>query len=204
MPMPKQLPQIPILGTGHPDARKGIFQQQLQQKSSIVAIGLLLADSFPLDLRRIANPYLDAQFCQQPLEPPGIAGGLHPHTNAHSPRRQFPIELLGLSITVVQSPFTTLSRFCIYKRDVLIARVKIYAYNDHVRLLPPEPLVVNRKSTRAEGVGVVMKSCEVLGILGSLGLAEGQLRTAAPEVARREINQHRPQNEERAVACHEQ
>src|SRR5208282_1185227 len=45
------------------------------------------------------------------------------------------------------------------------------------------------------------RACEVLGILGNLGLAEGQLRTATPEVARREINQHRPQNEERAVAC---
>jgi hypothetical protein len=48
------------------------------------------------------------------------------------------------------------------------------------------------------------RTWEGLGILGSLGLAEGPLRTAAPEVARREINQDRPQNEERAVACYEQ
>jgi hypothetical protein len=46
--------------------------------------------------------------------------------------------------------------------------------------------------------------CEVLGILGSLGRAEGQLRTTAPQVAPREINQHRPQNDKRAVGCHEQ
>ena len=47
---------------------------------------------------------------------------------------------------VVQSPLTVLSRFCIRKRDVLIARVVIYAYNHHVRLLSPEPLVVNTHS----------------------------------------------------------
>jgi hypothetical protein len=29
-----------------------------------------------LDLRRIAEPYLDTQFRQQPLEPAGVAGGL--------------------------------------------------------------------------------------------------------------------------------
>jgi hypothetical protein len=43
---------------------------------------------------------------------------------------------------VVQSPFATLSSFCIRKRDVLITRVVICAYNHHVRLLSPEPAVV--------------------------------------------------------------
>ena len=47
----------------------------------------------------------------------------------HSSRRQFPIKLRCLSITVVQSPLAALSRFCIRKRDVLIARVIIHAYN---------------------------------------------------------------------------
>jgi hypothetical protein len=32
---------------------------------------------------------------------------------------------------VVQSSFAALSRFCIRKRDVLITRVIIYAYNRH-------------------------------------------------------------------------
>ncbi|HKW33775.1 MAG TPA: tyrosine-type recombinase/integrase, partial [Candidatus Acidoferrum sp.] len=37
------------------------------------------------------------------------------------------------------------------KCDLLKARVIIYAYNHHVRLLPPEPLVVNQpKSTRVK------------------------------------------------------
>src|SRR5271170_6752003 len=53
-------------------------------------------------------------------------------SNHRSSRRQFQIKLLGFSITVVQLPFPILSRFCVDKRDVLIARVIIHAYNDHV------------------------------------------------------------------------
>ena len=35
----------------------------------------------------------------------------------------------------------------------------IHAYNDHVRLLSPEPLVVEQpQSTRVEGAGIVMQS----------------------------------------------
>jgi|HubBroStandDraft_4_1064222.scaffolds.fasta_scaffold06444_1 hypothetical protein len=81
---------------------------------------------------------------KQPLEPAGVAGGLHRHSYARSSRRQFPIKLLGFSCTVVQLPFHILSRFCVDKRDVLIARVIIHAYNDHVRLLSPEPMVLDK------------------------------------------------------------
>src|SRR5580700_2545060 len=56
--------QIPILRTRYPDARKAIFQQQLQQKFGIPAIGFLLAASLPLDLRRIPNPHLETQLGQ--------------------------------------------------------------------------------------------------------------------------------------------
>jgi len=35
----------------------------------------------------------------------------------------------------------------------------MYSYNDHDRLLPPEPLVVEQpKFTRVEGADIVMKS----------------------------------------------
>lgn len=47
-------------------------------------------------------------------------------------------------------------------------------------------------------------TCELLGIFGGWGFGEGQLGTAAPEVAGWEINQREPQDEERAVACQEQ
>jgi len=69
MAVPQQLSQIPILRIRYPDARKAIFQQELQQKFGIQAIGFLLPASLSLDLCRITNPQLDSEFCQQPLEP---------------------------------------------------------------------------------------------------------------------------------------
>jgi hypothetical protein len=40
----------------------------------------------------------------------------------------------------------------------------IYAYNHHVRLLPPEPVVVKQPQfTRVEGVGIVMQSSVAVG-----------------------------------------
>src|SRR6202453_4593541 len=70
----------------------------------------------------------------------------HPHSHASRSRLQIPIELLCFSLTVVQSPFTSLSCLGVSKRDVLIARVIIHAYNQHVRLLSPEPLVFDKPS----------------------------------------------------------
>ena len=43
VPMLQQLPQIPLLHAGHPDAGKIIFPQQLQQVARVPHIGLLLA-----------------------------------------------------------------------------------------------------------------------------------------------------------------
>src|SRR5580658_3362844 len=117
-----------------------------EQQLRIVAVGLLLADSFGFDLRRIADPQLHIEFRQQPLEPARISGGLHPHAHADCALLQIAIKLLGFSIAVVQSPLAALSRLAIGKRDVLIARVVTHAYNDHVRLLSPEPWVVNNQS----------------------------------------------------------
>ncbi len=115
--MPKQLPQITILRTGYPYSRKTIFHQQRQQKLGILAIDLLLPDSLGLD----------TQFRQGPLEPACIPGGLHPRTHAYSSQLQFSIELLCFSITVIQSPFVAFPSLCICKRDLLKARVIIYA-----------------------------------------------------------------------------
>ena len=64
MPVPEQLSQIPILRTRYPDSRKVIFPQQPQQQSGVLTVGLLLADSLGLDLRRISDPHLETQLCQ--------------------------------------------------------------------------------------------------------------------------------------------
>src|SRR5215469_17402590 len=92
MPVPQQLPQIPILWTRYPDARKAIFQHELQQKSGILAVGLRLPDSLGLDLRRIADPQLETKLCQQPLEPACISGSLHAYSHTDSSMLQVPIE----------------------------------------------------------------------------------------------------------------
>src|SRR5437667_2289508 len=61
------------------------------------------------------------------------------------------LEFLGLSITVVQLLFTTLTSLFHKKCNRLKARVVIYAYNHHVRLLSPGPMVVKQpKFTRVE------------------------------------------------------
>src|SRR5260370_2372980 len=78
VPVPKQLSQITILRTGYPDSRKIIFPHQSQQQSGVLTVGLLLADSLGLNLRRIADPYLATQFYQQPLEPPSPPPPPHP------------------------------------------------------------------------------------------------------------------------------
>jgi hypothetical protein len=52
---------------------------------------------------------------------------------------------------VIQFLFTTLTSLFYKKCNLLKARVVIYAYNHHVRLLSPEPLVVKQPQfTRVE------------------------------------------------------
>src|ERR1039458_10195144 len=81
------------------------------------------------------------------------------HAHADSPQRKISIQLLPLSIAVVLSPLAALAGLRICKCDVLIARVIIRIYYHHVRLLPPEALVIKQpKSNRADGADIVMKS----------------------------------------------
>ena len=117
--MPQQLTQISIFRTGYPHPRKAILQQQLQQQRGILAVRLLLSHPLGLDLRRISDPQLEAQFRQQPLEPAGMAGRLHPHSHTAACCLQLAIELLGFSIAMIQSPFTAFPGVGIYKRDLL-------------------------------------------------------------------------------------
>jgi hypothetical protein len=60
---------------------------------------------------------------------------------------------------VVRSSFTAFTCLLIHKSNWLKARVIISAYNQHVRLLPPEPVVVEQpQSTRVQGADIVMQS----------------------------------------------
>ena len=71
------------------------------------------------------------------------------------------LEFLGLSITVVQLLFTTLTSLFHKKCNRLKARVVIYAYNHHVRLLSPGPMVVKQpKVYSGRGADIVMQSLD--------------------------------------------
>src|SRR5713226_5262161 len=66
-----------------------------------------------------------------------MSGGLDPDPHPDLSSFQIAIETLGLSIAVVQSSFAGLARLRINIRDLLHTGVKIYSYDDHVRLLLP-------------------------------------------------------------------
>src|SRR5215471_1310860 len=146
MPVPQQLSQVPILWTRYPDFRKAIFQQELQQQSGILTVGLRLPDALGFNLGGIADPQLETKLCQESLKPACIPGSLHPYPHADSSLLQIAIELLSLSLTVVQSSFFNLTSLFNQKSNLLKARVIIYAYNYHLRLLSPEPSVVDNQS----------------------------------------------------------
>src|SRR5580704_2962218 len=85
----------------------------------------------------LRDPKLETRFCQQPLKPARISGSLHAHTHANSASLQVSVKLLGFSFAVMQLPFTALARLFLKKCNLLKARVVIYAYQQHVRLLSP-------------------------------------------------------------------
>src|SRR5713226_9578321 len=105
----------------------------------ILAIRLLLAYSFGSDLGGIANPQLEVQFRQQSLEPARMPTGFYPHTHFHSWCCAVTVELFRF-LRVLQSPLSKFSSVGIHKRNLLEARVVVTSYNDHLRLLSPEPV----------------------------------------------------------------
>src|SRR5215472_15748203 len=75
---------------------------------------------------------------------------------------QVPIESLSFSTFVVQSPLTTLTSLFYKKCNLLKARVVIYACKHHVRLLSPEPVVVETTTVYpGQGADIVMQSQSV-------------------------------------------
>ena len=87
-----------------------------------------------------------------------MSGSLHAYPHADYSLLQVSIEFLCLSITVVQFLFTTLTCLFHKKGNRLKARVVIYAYQHHVRLLPSEPMVVMQPKCTVEGADIVMQS----------------------------------------------
>jgi len=130
VPVPQQLPQIPVLPTRHPDLRKTIFEQQAQNQLRILAIRLLLPYSLGTDLGRVSNPQLNLQLGQQSFEPARVSTGLHTHTHLLPACSNSAIELLRL-FAMREPFFLELSGVSIHRSNLLKLGVEIYSYNDH-------------------------------------------------------------------------
>src|SRR6202521_2686251 len=104
----------------------------------ILAICLLLAYPLGSDLRCISDPQLKMQLRQQSLKPARVSTRFHSHAHLHPLRPEIAIELLR-SLPVLESQLVQLSAFAIHPCNLLEGRVVICSYNDHLRLLSPEP-----------------------------------------------------------------
>src|SRR6516162_6943667 len=132
-------PQIAILRIRYPDARKAVLQHQLQYELRILPIGLLLAHPLRADLGSVADPQLELQIVQQTLEPARVSAGFHAYPHDLAVLAHFAVELLGF-FRVFQPALTHFARVGAYESNLLEARVIVTTYNDHLRLLSPEPV----------------------------------------------------------------
>jgi hypothetical protein len=104
VPVPQQLPQIPILPARYPDLPKAALQHQLQNQLRILAICLLLAYPLGADLGGIPDPQLKLQLGEQPFKPASVPTRFHPHPHPHSLGCEISVEPLCF-LAVFQSPF---------------------------------------------------------------------------------------------------
>src|SRR6202047_3550362 len=93
------------------------------------------------------------------FEPARLSTGFHPHTYPHSLGREIAIKLFRF-LAVLQSPFLELPSVGIHKPNLLKARVVVCSYNDHVRLLSPEPVgwIQHHQLYSSVGANIVMES----------------------------------------------
>src|ERR1700752_5213442 len=100
MPMPQQLPQIPILPTRYPDLGKTILHQQLQNMLRILPIRFLFAYSLGANLRRISDPPFEGQLRQQTFKPACMSTGFHSPSHLLALDSEVTIKLFG-TLTVL-------------------------------------------------------------------------------------------------------
>src|SRR5437867_13117888 len=84
--------------------------------------------------------------------------GFHPNPHFFSAHLELAVELLRF-LAVPQFPLVPFTTVRIDKRNLLEARVIVTTYNDHVRLLSPEPWLVSAtKVYSGMGADIVMES----------------------------------------------
>src|SRR5580704_5497953 len=99
MPMPQQLPQIPIFPTRYPDLGKTILHQQLQNMLRILPVRLLLAFPLPGDLGGVPDPQLEVHLRHESLEPARMPTRFHSHSDLLALASEVTIKLF-CSLTV--------------------------------------------------------------------------------------------------------
>src|SRR5215469_9827289 len=123
----------------HPDLRKIIFEQQVQNVQCILPIRLGFPSSLRSDHSRIPHLQLDIKFLQESLEPARMRTGFHAHAHLFSLGRKAAIKPFR-PLAVFQALLSAISCFGVHKRNLLEARVIIASYNDHCRLLSTRAL----------------------------------------------------------------
>src|SRR5207245_8668233 len=84
--------------------------------------------------------------------------GFHPNPHFFPAHLELAVELLRF-LAVPQFPLVPFTTVRIDKRNLLEARVIVTTYNDHVRLLSPEPWLVSAtKVYSGMGADIVMES----------------------------------------------
>jgi hypothetical protein len=133
--VPQQRPQIAELRRRHPDRRKAIFRQQVQEQDRVSMIVFLSACFDPSNLRGIANLAPNSEFLHQSQKPSHRSSGFNAYDDR---RRQARVEVPHRRAIVRQGSFDDFPGFAIQHRDRLLARMQIAAYNPHLGLLRPE------------------------------------------------------------------
>src|SRR5438309_2071180 len=149
--MPDQLPNITFRRGGHPNPRKTILHQQVEDVQSIPVVCLLFAHHRRADLRRIANPQFMPIVTEHLFEPLRGEGGFYADADGS---RQCSIKPLGLARAMLQAARYKFARRGIHHCDFLKPCVKITSYNQHSRSAPFLRALVEEtatKSTRPEG-----------------------------------------------------
>jgi Domain of unknown function (DUF4136) len=129
----------------------GIGDHQLEQK------GLTKVEAKDADLLITYHAANNAEINATILDNDSYASSLG------LPGREITIKLFRF-LTVLQSPFLELPSVCIHKRNLLKARVVICSYNDHVRLLSPEPVgwIQHHQLYSGLGADIVMESISLI------------------------------------------
>src|SRR3984885_3868240 len=134
MAMGEQLADVALLRIWQPQAGKALLHQQGQNMARVSLIRLLLANVTGTNLGRIPNPQGVAALVHQQLKPAGIPRRFH--ANQRRPL-ELSVKLLRLPAGMHQLLLLDLLCLCIQNRNLLVARVKITAYNLHKAPLLP-------------------------------------------------------------------